>query len=282
MALNISNCLIGLSINNAAVTIQQSGITSNGQGLQISDSYVEILDCHISGNYLKDQSHQIPGGGVYMINSNGTIANTFITFNRKASKGSGVCLNSSHPLITDSTISGNIITTIGQGGAGIFMQSSSPIITHSLLSDNSASVGAAISMDDSSPFLYNTTMLNNSLPGTIISTIQFLNTSDPPIYSNIIAIGELVTLTVTLNLPVGITSGVFITISSAPLFTVGGLAMQYIKLVHSGDVISAGFAVSMIDSDGDGITEAANVTIDSLSAQVCDINVFQLTSHLYC
>lgn len=113
------------------------------------------------------------GGGIYYLNSSGTIANNTITSNL-ALHGGGVHCNSSSPAIRQNTFQSN--TTLQEGGA-IFGWDSSPLIScNKFLDNDGGDHGGAIALeDDSEPVIVNNLFIGNYVEGTGGGAINALN-----------------------------------------------------------------------------------------------------------
>jgi hypothetical protein len=108
----------GIYTLESTLTIENNVITGNtarepnfsgmGGGISCDDSNVEIICNIISDNTVEKESVWASnGGGMYLYNSQGTIANNVIKNNTTPSNGGGIyCLNAD-PLISNNLIAGN-------------------------------------------------------------------------------------------------------------------------------------------------------------------------------
>jgi len=110
------------------------------------------------------------GGGLFLSNSSSpTITDCTITANSAISYGGGIyCENRSAPAISNCNIAEN--STFGQysKGGGIFLKFSSPVISNCLIDGNTAVEGGGVyCTEDSSPLITNCTISDNTAEGGV-------------------------------------------------------------------------------------------------------------------
>jgi hypothetical protein len=131
------------------------------------------------------------GGGMYNNSSSPVLTNVTISGN-SADYGGGMYNYSSSPALTNVTISGNSATGTHAYGGGMYNYSSSPALTNVTISGNSADRGGGMyNRDSSSPMLTNVTISGNSATGTYAYGGGMHNeSSSSPVLTNVTISGN--------------------------------------------------------------------------------------------
>ena len=138
----------------------------------------------------KKEGYKADGGGIYCYNSSPVISNNTISGNLVAwedygGRGGGIYCYAASPTIINNTITGNSATYDGSGG-GIYCYGGNPTIYGNTISGNTAYDGGGIHCDGGNPTIINNTIFDN--PANIGGGIYCYNNTptiaDNTIYEN--------------------------------------------------------------------------------------------------
>jgi len=145
-----------LAIQNTDIRLNECG--GLGGGIYVStDSTAQIDRCSITSNDALD------GAGVYWQLSDGTLSGSLVYDNIAGRDGGGIFIDTAEVEIRRCYISGNY-TAVGGGGAGLYFYQSANAGLYNCVIDHNAAYGhaGAVALDDSSPSIFNNTIVANS------------------------------------------------------------------------------------------------------------------------
>lgn len=211
-----------LYYSNASLT--GNTITSNtaeyeGGGIAVWFSSVSISGNRILGNQTTDDYVGGNGGGIYLEDSDGIVADNIIVNNSASHGGGGALLYAGTELFTGNVITGNsapgggglllrsrsepieantIISNSGGSGGGILILYGSPTLINTVVAENAGTSGSGIYAHSTSPRLLHTTIANNAgTHGDGIYVTDSINGFSTVVLTNTILVSQTVGVTVT-------------------------------------------------------------------------------------
>lgn len=111
-----------------------SGGPHSGQG---GGMYIAGNAPNVQNNVIARNSSNV-GGGVFLDNTNATLANNLIYANGTPNGGGGVYVNLGQPSLVNNTISGN---SCSASGGGMYFNNSKPLVANNIVAYNTSGVG---------------------------------------------------------------------------------------------------------------------------------------------
>jgi len=264
--LTLTNCLLS---GNSAVDGIGGGLYSTGGALTVTDSI-------FSNNSATKVSSGGYGGGLYSFSPT-TITRTIFSNNSANIRGGGLYNYFSTTTVTDSTFSGNSMSSPGDGGGAIYNDHGTLTITHSTFSTNTAnssgSNGGAIFNSLGTLTITLSAFTNNSVTtdggGAIASngTLDIANSTFSSNYADFggglyNGIGGALTST---NNTFSANSSFFTSVVGGGIYNEGALNLYNTILantVNGGDCYNA---------TGTGTVIGSNNLIESVAPNACDL-----------
>ncbi len=196
----------GLFLTTSEATLGENTVTSNtaafGGGIQIVESVVTLTKNVVNGNTAKER-----GGGVFLGSSgNATLNGNTVTHN-VADAGGGLFLRASAATLSENVIEYN---TVNQSGGGLYLrEGSNAELVNNIIADNQADVaGSGLYVAGSSSRLLHTTIARNS------------GGQSTGVYVDEDASGNTSVVTLTNNILVSHTIGIYVTTGNTATLTV--------------------------------------------------------------
>ncbi len=217
----------GLIVRASKVNDNQAhgtGFYTGGGGLRLQNSHVLLTDVEIANNIAVNK-----GGGIYSTFVYSNTSSEFIriqVLNNQAYTGGGIQLNNDHPLISHSTIIGNVATE-NAGGIGCFYDFSVPTLSEVVIAENTATNGGGIYV-----FQLAAPKLNN-----VLITHNHATNMGGAAYYSIYAEGRSTQVTMEGN-TAGAFPGIYSTDFSFPTFAQSNIIDNSVALMNNDNLVT--------------------------------------------